>query len=409
MVITSSQLLKGPRTLAIQSRQLTAYFHGHLTELILTFSLWRVLLYVGAYLSILVLESNPAFTAPHPLTRFSEFFFATWARWDGDWYLTIIQEGYSYNGPGKASPVAFFPLYPLLVRSVVQLFGRSLTNEHAIIMVGVVLSNLATLGSSLMLYLLAQSEFKRLGIENAEQLALRASRLFLFFPTSIFFASLYPEALFVFLAISCFFCIRKKWFFLAGVLGMVASLTRPHGVLLLLPLAVAYLQYWGVRPRKELFALLLIPLGLGLYMAFLFFRFGDALAFVHVQSAPGWRAAASDIPFGAAVQNIVSYVQHPDNVVGTLEVVYTLCGLFCALLTLRYLPLPYGLFALAVCLLSLASGTMSIQRHVLVAFPIFMTLGLLSRSERLYSLLWPLFIFILGVNTVVWMNGSWTG
>ncbi|HUJ72186.1 MAG TPA: hypothetical protein VLZ30_08065, partial [Verrucomicrobiae bacterium] len=36
-------------------------------------------------------------------------------QWDTRWYLSIIRQGYSYH-PGMECNVAFFPLYPMLVR-----------------------------------------------------------------------------------------------------------------------------------------------------------------------------------------------------------------------------------------------------------------------------------------------------
>jgi hypothetical protein len=38
-----------------------------------------------------------------------------------------------------------------------------------------------------------------------------------------------------------------------------------------------------------------------------------------------------------------------------------------------------------------------------------MTLGLLSRSEMSFKLLMGLFVFMLGVNTIMWINGMWVG
>src|SRR5438067_2107572 len=38
---------------------------------------------------------------------------AAFSRWDGRWYLSVAQHGYSYQ-PGQAANVAFSPLYPWL-------------------------------------------------------------------------------------------------------------------------------------------------------------------------------------------------------------------------------------------------------------------------------------------------------
>ncbi|MGO8744660.1 MAG: mannosyltransferase family protein, partial [Thermoguttaceae bacterium] len=43
-------------------------------------------------------------------------------RWDAQWYLRIAAEGYFYT-PEAESSVAFFPVYPLLVRGVYRLTG----------------------------------------------------------------------------------------------------------------------------------------------------------------------------------------------------------------------------------------------------------------------------------------------
>ena len=45
-----------------------------------------------------------------------------WAHWDGAWYSQIAAEGYTNH-----ASTAFFPLYPLLVRSFAELFGGPLS------------------------------------------------------------------------------------------------------------------------------------------------------------------------------------------------------------------------------------------------------------------------------------------
>ena len=62
----------------------------------------------------------PALT--HPLGGFGDAILSPLARWDAVWYLGIADSGYG----GADSPrVAFFPLYPLLVRAVGELGGGS--------------------------------------------------------------------------------------------------------------------------------------------------------------------------------------------------------------------------------------------------------------------------------------------
>jgi hypothetical protein len=91
-------------------------FDGHLTDLLGGFLLWRLLLYLGAYVAGAVVGQNPALAGPNPLQSLRSLLFDSWVHWDAGWYLEIIQHGYSYHGPGVAASVAFFPLYPMSLR-----------------------------------------------------------------------------------------------------------------------------------------------------------------------------------------------------------------------------------------------------------------------------------------------------
>src|SRR5262245_41772623 len=45
-----------------------------------------------------------------------------WVRWDSMWYRDIALRGYFFT-PGEESSVAFFPVYPLLIRALTQIMG----------------------------------------------------------------------------------------------------------------------------------------------------------------------------------------------------------------------------------------------------------------------------------------------
>ena len=51
-----------------------------------------------------------------------------WSHWDGEHYVTLALGGY-LNPPDDVSP-AFFPMYPLLVRSFAELFGGPVSLEN---------------------------------------------------------------------------------------------------------------------------------------------------------------------------------------------------------------------------------------------------------------------------------------
>src|SRR5918992_5283823 len=76
------------------------------------------------------------------------------ARWDAAWYLRIADSGYA----GSDVRAAFFPLYPLLVRSVAAPFGAS---PAALLVAAYVVALAAFLPALLLLYRLVSLELGR--------------------------------------------------------------------------------------------------------------------------------------------------------------------------------------------------------------------------------------------------------
>ena len=215
----------------------------------------------------------------HPLG----FFLSAWRHWDAVWFLHIAENGY-----GKHA-TAFFPLYPLLIRILSLGPGRPTA-------AAIFISLVSFAAALLLLYRLVRDEFD-------SQTAFWAVAFLSFAPVSFFFQAAYSESLFLLLTIACFAAARRGRWVLAGVAGGLAALTRSAGVLLLVPLAWMWLeQYRGgairlpgaavaqpllARGRQHLAslaALLLVPAGLAVYMAYLNVRFGDPLQFVTAES-----------------------------------------------------------------------------------------------------------------------------
>src|SRR5438067_1835801 len=99
-----------------------------------------------------------------------------WSRWDAPHYLDIARYGYSARGP-DALWIAFFPMYPFLVRVVSMAFGD-------LIMSGLVVSFLASIGSA---YVIA----KLVELEGTPDESWRAVVMLFAFPTAYFFAAPY--------------------------------------------------------------------------------------------------------------------------------------------------------------------------------------------------------------------------
>ena len=230
----------------------------------------------------------------------SHVLLAVWGRWDAVHYLDIATQGY------RGTDMAFFPLYPLLIR----IFG-ALAGNHLI--AGLLISNASFFFGLLYLYKLLEHEYDR-------AVARRAIFYVSIFPTAVFFAAVYTESLFFMLTVASFYYMRERMWWVAGALGFFAALTRVEGVLLPVPFviewAAAYQSGATSDGRSICSPALLIPLGLATYMAYLWVLRADPLYFSHVQIhwnrhfAPPWvsviNAFGKIFAHGAGSQNVAN-------------------------------------------------------------------------------------------------------
>ncbi len=288
---------------------------------------------------------------------------SAFSHWDGVWYVNIAAQGYGYTHE-TFTAYAFSPLLPLLMHLVAPLFG---TGTDAMLVAGLAVVNTALVVACVVLTRLVR-------LDHDEATARRAPLYLLVFPTSFFLSTLYPEALFLALAVGAFYAARRDRWALAAVLAALCVLTRPHGVLVVLPLALEYAHAHWSRPRRVApdAAWLALPvLTFGGWLAFQQIAFGDALAFVHAQSA--WMRRPS-LPWEAFSN---AFANGRD---GWPDVAYALAVIALAAFAARRLRPSYGLFAVVFVLAPLASGQLySMIRFALSIFPLFIAIALLGR------------------------------
>src|SRR5258707_1821337 len=237
------------------------FWHSILFPFLLTRTIWELIAYYayGNY------QPNPTyeklFQRGYFLTRI--FPLDIFARWDSKWYLSVIKTGYQASTDLKTaySNMAFFPLYPYLVKSLG--WSGLVLPDGFYILVGLILSNLCFLGSMVLLYRLI---IVSLGFD--ESAAQRTLTLLFVYPASFFFSAFYPESLFFFLVLLSFtFALDEKWL-LTGICAALAVLTRPQGVVLVPALGWLYMEKreWKLREIRASAAwLLLAPLALLLH------------------------------------------------------------------------------------------------------------------------------------------------
>jgi hypothetical protein len=287
--------------------------------------------------------------------------------WDAAWYRSIAFEGYIHHG--GASNVAFFPLYPLLVRGAAYLVPDRCLASWAVSQ-GALLLALAGL------YRLSRA---RLGDDEDARWTVI---LLLAWPFAFFYAATYTEALFLCLAVWAFHFAERRRFWISGLLGALAAATRLTGICLLpaLLLATPWRQPGDetlprlvrlvreLRPRLPLF---LVPGGTLAFFGYLHFAFGDFWANLRA-AREGWGRGPGkgSHDLSAAASALFEAAEYPHQVI---YAVYLLLAL--ALLPLvRRLPARHGwgytLFVLGIALPGALSGLEAFGRYLAPAFPL---------------------------------------
>jgi hypothetical protein len=231
-----------------------------------------------AFLAHLVFP--PARPRPFPMPFEAATFAETFAAWDSGWYFDIARRGYYWNPDGQSS-LAFFPLYPMLMRALAWPFGGS---DRALWTAGIALSHACLFLGLAVLHRLTATTFRD------RETARRAVLYVAAFPFAHFFTEVYTESLFLLTSVSAVAAAAASRWVGAGLLGALAALTRPNGILVALPLGLLAL---GGRPRpaelgRRAAALLPAPLALAAFCAYARRLSGDPLGWLHAQEHWGF-------------------------------------------------------------------------------------------------------------------------
>jgi Gpi18-like mannosyltransferase len=228
-------------------------------------SMWltsRVLIWVA------MLVVAPMLPAPNKGVA-ATFGLSVFSAWDSLQYEKITTSGYEYgNGSGN---VVFFPLYPLILR---VLISSGLSFEVA----GLLVSNLAFL---IFLYLLYIWLHKYQG----EKVARWAVAVAAWFPSSIFTAVIYTEALYLLLSTTAMKAFDQNKYTQTAIFGALATATRPTGIALIPAFILAAWQQ--KKSFKAYIAGLATSTGVVCFSIYCAVQYGDPLAFIHAQKA--WR------------------------------------------------------------------------------------------------------------------------
>ena len=269
--------------------------------------------------------------------------------WDAGWFIRVAVDGYphgySYYADGRieGNGLAFFPLYPMLIRGFTALGFDAGTAAISV-------SWLASIGLAVALHLLGTSLHGRRAGWALVAICCSA-------PVSIVFSMAYSESLFLALVAGMLVAAHRRVWWAAGLLGLAAALTRPTGLAAAVALAVAALLAVREARRSEtrdgtwkpIVAAAVALAGVPAYLGWVGWRVGDLNAWFTIQSA-GW---GTSFDYGASTFSFVrTTLSSADGWVPVSVAFILLAALVAAGVALAGRPWPplavYGLIAMVL-------------------------------------------------------------
>jgi hypothetical protein len=342
---------------------------------------------------------------------------------DSEYYLSIAAVGYDdtdvlpmFPEDGSAEiPLnyAFMPAYPMAMRLVaapLQALGLGPISAAAV--AGVAVSLLAAMIAALALFRLAR---RRLG----DGAGVRAAFYLLVFPTGFFLAQVYTEAFFLALSLGCLALLDDRRPLLAGIAAVLATLTRPVGVLLVIPIAITALatlrdgragteERAAARGRDLAVWAAAALLPVAAYLLWSISPLGQAFSTVQREYF-----GQQPLAIGQAWDNWVAALEGWSDLLPETRLYYVLelAAVALALVASAWALLRWpaiGIFSLAVVLIPMTTGApQSMVRYVLAAPAIFLLLAALG-ERTVFDRAWTLVsVLLLGLLTALFSFDFW--
>lgn len=317
-------------------------------------------------------------------------FLEIWDRWDAPHYIDLALLGYRAVDPGmvfiasyrRAFPgdlplyIVFFPLFPWLVGAVAIVLRDPIVSAF-------VVSGVASLFVAPLLYRLIRADYGR-------DVGLTAAWFLLIFPTAYFLHIGYTESLFLALVLGSFLAARTNRWWLAGVLGAFAALTRINGLVLIPALLAEAWMAWDSDPahrlRWEWAAIGLVAIGFAGYLALNLRVYGDPLAFLQIQHDHWYKSLA---PPWDGIAGVVGWITRDPSTpnygidafkYGWMELAFIGLGAV-GTVAAAFLARPSWFIWMAGnwLLFTSTSFVLSVPRYSLTLFPVFAFLALAAR------------------------------
>jgi Gpi18-like mannosyltransferase len=294
--------------------------------------------------------------------------FSVFKTWDGQHYLFLAEKGYPNE---VTTSTAFYPLYPFIIRSIGFIFfGNTL-------LAGLLISNFCSILAIVYFYLLVKKLYN-------DKIAFTASIFMISFITFFYTSLVYSEGLFILLVIAFFYYFYEKKFYPCLLMSILIPLTRPTGILVILPLFVyLVLDIWNfkkVKETKNYILLLGFIIGFLIYLCIMKYFTGSFFSGFDAQNL-------------YIANNSIGNLFHPLSWFqrNFLNILYTFNGYTTSILNriffgfylillyfvYKYLDKTLFIYSLILGLIPALTGDlMSYIRYIFVVFPIFIVLSL---------------------------------
>ena len=289
-------------------------------------------------------------------------------------------------------------MFPLLIRILTFI-------THNGVEAGFLISNAALFLACFLLYHLVKED-------HGEDIATTTVFVMLFFPTAIFFSSIYSEAPFLAFSLGAFYYARKGNWLAASALGACAALTRNVGIVLFL--AFLYLQYkengFRFTVRKTL-PLFLIPASLGLFMLVLWKYTGDPLAFAHSLNTEYWGYRHFQYPGAGQFLNLSLFFNHSEFY-SLFESGMAFLFLYLVVRSFKYIEDRSLLIFLVLGFLIPFSSVvdnlpLGMPRYILILFPGYITLARLLHKNNLVMVYSIISVIAFSITCSLFVAGHW--
>lgn len=332
----------------------------------------RLAIYLVSFVYMFIASDETTFTVSN--------FLETWNRWDAPHYIEIAQNGYGkWESEGRHLFLVFFPLYPWMLR-IIHLF---ISNWEAACLV---LSSLSYAVGCCFFYATLSEEYNK-------SIAYKSIVLLSVFPFAFFFGAMMTESLFFCTISMGYYFIRKHNWLAVGLVGILCSLCRIQGVIIMGVAGVEFLitypffKMYREKRLKEFFHavftkgifLLLAPIGNLIYLYINYRVEGNPFQFTVYQSEHWYHKTTY---FTNCISEILSNIRNPETT-NTLLMCIWLPELICFLLAVILLiyglkrhPLKYTAFLLVYTLINYSvTFLISGSRYMNCAFPLFIISG----------------------------------